>query len=474
MNKTKDDKATRSITFIEALGLVIVYVLIFIYASGRFPTGLAILLCALITSVYGIVVLKIKWNSINQKILDMFAKGMPSILILLMVGLISSSWLASGTIPSLMVLGLKILTPSTYLLAAFICCAIVSLATGSSWTTVATVGLALMGVAKGIGIPLGLAGGAIVSGCWLGDKWSPMSDTTNVGAAMSGIDVVKVWKYMIPTSGFAAIITAVIFGIIGFRYSGIAFDQSAIDSLIEGIEAQYNINFFLLLLPIIVVIVLSAMNKPVLPSIVVGIVVAVIIAIVYQGKNPGELLNALYNGYVTQTGIADIDKLLSGGGLLKMTGVMLIIFCAFILAGVLETVGVMNALISKMGAITKSRPALVISAYICSVLCTYLGGTAYTGVALNEGMFEGPYEKAGLHKLNLVRALLEGAGHTNALVPWCGSHVMIVSCLGITFKDFLPFYFSFWISSALLILYGFTGWFMQKLPATDENTANNQ
>lgn len=457
-----DKEQKREISFLESFILVLIFVMIFIFASGRFPTGMAILLCALVSSAYGVLKLKISWEAIYTSILNMFSKGMSAVIILLMVGLISASWLASGTIPALVVMGLKILTPGTFLIAAFVSSAIVSIATGSSWTTCATVGVALMGVANGIGVPVGIAGGAIVSGCWIGDKWSPLSDTTNLGAAMTQEDVLDVWKKMIPTSGLGGLIAAVIFAFMGLKYAGNGMDKEKIQFLIDGISAQYNINYLLLLLPIIVVVFLAAKKKPVLPVLVLGVLLALGIAVFYQGKDLGELLKALYNGYVTNTGIPEIDKLLTGGGMLSMMGIMLIIFCAFILAGVLEEVGIMSALISKMGKITGNRGTLVLASYISAVLCTYLGGTAYTGVVLNAGMFEKPYNDLGMDKLTMARSLLEGSGHTNALVPWCGSHVLIVSTLGITFKDFLPFYYSFWVSSILLIIYGFTGWFMTK------------
>lgn len=457
-----DKEQKREISFLESFILVLIFVMIFIFASGRFPTGVAILLCALVSAAYGVLKLKISWEAIYTRILNMFSKGMSAVIILLMVGLISASWLASGTIPALVVMGLKILTPGTFLIAAFISSAIVSIATGSSWTTCATVGVALMGVANGIGVPVGIAGGAIVSGCWIGDKWSPLSDTTNLGAAMTQEDVLDVWKKMIPTSGLGGLIAAVIFAFMGLKYAGNGMEKEKIQFLIDGISAQYNINYLLLLLPIIVVVFLAAKKKPVLPVLVLGVLLALGIAVFYQGKDLGELLKALYNGYATNTGIPEIDKLLTGGGMLDMMGIMLIIFCAFILAGVLEEVGIMSALISKMGKITGNRGTLVLASYISAVLCTYLGGTAYTGVVLNAGMFEKPYNDLGMDKLTMARSLLEGSGHTNALVPWCGSHVLIVSTLGITFKDFLPFYYSFWASSILLIIYGFTGWFMTK------------
>ena len=363
----------REISFLESFILVLIFVMIFIFASGRFPTGMAILLCAFVSAAYGVLKLKISWEAIYASILKMFSKGMSAVIILLMVGLISASWLASGTIPALVVMGLKILTPGTFLIAAFVSSAIVSIATGSSWTTCATVGVALMGVANGIGVPVGIAGGAIVSGCWIGDKWSPLSDTTNLGAAMTQEDVLDVWKKMIPTSGLGGLIAAVIFAFMGLKYAGNGMDKEKIQFLIDGISAQYNINYLLLLLPIIVVVFLAARKKPVLPVLVLGVLLALGIAVFYQGKDLGELLKALYNGYTTDTGIPEIDKLLTGGGMLSMMGIMLIIFCAFILAGVLEEVGIMSALISKMGKITGNRGTLVLASYISAVLCTYLG-----------------------------------------------------------------------------------------------------
>ena len=173
-------------------------------------------------------------------------------------------------------------------------------------------------------------------------------------------------------------------------------------------------------------------------------------------------MNAIYNGYTTSTGDAGLDKLLSGGGLLSVAGIMMIIFCAFTLAGALEPVGAMRAIAVKLGSIAKKRGPLTLLTVFTGIFGTYLGGTAYTGVILNSSMYADSYEKAGLTKLDLARASLEGSGHTSALVPWCGSHVMIVTSLGITWGQFLPYYFSFWISISLMILYGFTGWFFQK------------
>lgn len=454
----KDNVKKREIKFLEAFLLLLSYIGVFAWGIGKFPVGLSILICAMITISYGIVFLKITWDEIFLSILKMFEMGMPSILVLLMVGFISSSWLASGTIPALIVYGLKVLNPSIFLVATFLITAIVGVATGSSWSVVATFGVALMGIAKGMGIPVGLAGGAIVSGCWLGDKWSPLSDTTNLGAAINGLNIFNLWKHMIPTSGFGAIGAAIVFAIIGLNYSGGSIDAVSINELVGNIKDLFTINLFLLL-PVIVVIFLSTKKKPVLPTLMFGVLIAVLIAVFVQGKDVGLVLDSLYNGYETTTGNISLDKLLSGGGLVSVSSIMIIIFCAFTLAGSLEPVGVMKAIAIKMGSIVKKRGSLTLLTVITGVLGSYLGGTSYTGVILNTSMYEDAYEKAGLSKLDLARASLEGAGHTSALVPWCGSHVMIFASIGVTWNQFLPYYYSFWISVILMIIYGFTGLF---------------
>lgn len=462
----------RDITFLEAFLTILVYIGIFIYAHGKFPTGMAILLCATFSAIHGMFVLKISWNEIFEQIMKMFTMGMLSILVLLMVGFISSGWIASGTIPTLIVYGLKILNPSIFLVASFIVTSIVSIATGSSWSTVATFGLALMGVAKGLGIPVGLAGGAIVSGCWLGDKWSPLSDTTNLAAAVTGKDVFEVFKHNFVTSGMGGILAAVVFTILGFQYSSGSIDAEKVNSLVNGISSLYTINI-IMLLPVAVVIVMAGMNKPVLPVLALATAVAVVLAVVFQGQDLGATLNCLYKGYVTNTGNKEIDKLLSGGGLLSVAPITMIIFCAFTLGGTLNAVGVMNALVSKLGVFTKNRGSLVMASMVTSTMSAYLGGTAYTGVILSSSMYEKAYKKLGLSKLDLARSVLEGAGHVSALVPWCGSHIMVVASLGITWIDFIPYYYACWISMALMLIYGFTGLFMSKPKVSEAGVENN-
>ena len=468
-----EKKATRDITFPEAMGILIFYIAVFALGIGKINTNLSILICAIGTIMYGVYMLRIPYDEIFASILKIFQRGMPSILVLYMVGFISSSWLASGTIPTLIVYGLEILNPSIFLFGAFVVCAIGSIATGSSWSIVATFGVAMMGIGQGMGMPMGLVGGAIVSGCWIGDKWSPLSDTTNIGAAMNGLNIFELFKHMLPTSGLAGILAAIVYLVIGFRYSGGELDVAGIESLVGSIEGLFTINP-LMLLPIVAVIYFSIKRKPVLPVLMLGIVLSVILAVTVQGKDFIEVLNCLYGGYVTETGVENIDSLLSGGGLVSVSSIMIVIFCAFTIAGALDRTQVMPCIANKLKTLVKKRGSLTLLSVLTGIFGTFLGGTAYTGVILNTSMYEDAYEKAGLTKLDLARAALEGSGNTNAIVPWCGSHVMIVTCLGVTWTEFLPYYFSLWFGMGLMVLYGYTGWFFgdRKIRKVKEDTAS--
>lgn len=463
----KQVKIRRDINFWEAVLLLAVYVLIFGLGVGKYPTGVSIILCTSITAVYAMFALRHSWDEIFDSIMDMFKSGLPSVFVLLMVGIVSAAWLSAGTIPTLIVYGLKIINPSIFLVTAFLLTCVGSITTGSSWTTVATFGVAMMGIAQGLGIPVGIAGGAIVSGCWVGDKWSPLSDTTNLTGAVTGLNAFDVFRYNLPTSGGGALLAAIAFVVMGLQYSGQTLNKEAVDALINGISDVYHISV-ITLIPVILIVVLSIMKKPPLPSLVISTAAGIVIAVLYQGSTLVNNLSWIYNGIVCETGVENVDKLLSGGGILKVASTTVIIFCALFLAGVLNEVGVMPALITKLGVLVKNRPTAIISTLVTAVFGTYLGGANYTGVIFSVNMFDKAYKDLGLTKNDLARTALEGAAHTGAMVPWSGGNALIVSCLGITSMQFMPTYFAHWFSIALTILFGFTGWFTVKKKAIAE------
>ncbi len=433
----------------------------------KIPTGMSVLLCGIVAATYGMMILKFTWDEIQESILNLIKIGMPAILILLMVGLITASWLASGTTPIIIYWGLKLLTPSVFLVTAFLLTSAASMATGSSWAIVGTFGVALLGVAQGLGVPTGIAAGAIVAGSFLGDKWSPLSDSSNLAAAVTGTDIIKLVTSMIPTSGVAAVAAAVLYGVIGFFFqSSSNADVSSLNPIMTALETTYNLNI-ILLLPPVVVVYLAFKKKPILPVLSIGVLLGAVLAVVMQGVPVGKMLAILYNGNAMSTGMKSIDKLLSGGGLSAMMSLVLILLCAFIFAGVVERIGVLEVLVDKLKSITASPGPLVLTSLITSQLTVYLSSSVYVGMILNGRMYAPAYEKAGLKKVNLSRSVLEMCCYSGAYVPWSGGCLVVLGALGVQWYEYMPYIFSHWIAVILVVVYAYLGIFTEKIVANN-------
>lgn len=463
----------RKISFNESIILLICFIAVLMWGAlvGKIPTGMSILLCATVASLYGMLVLKIEWDEILNGILKVFSIGMPAVLILLMVGLITASWFASGTTPMLIYAGLKILNPSIFLAAAFIITGVASVATGSAWAIIGSFGVALMGIAQGLGVPVGVAAGAIIAGSYLGDKWSPLSDSANLAAGVAGQDVFHLFKSMMSTTGIATIAALIIYLIMGLGYGNNGeIDTTGIQSIVSGLESAYNFNI-LLILPPIIVIVLAVRKKPILPSLVIGVVAGAILAIIFQKIAVNEMLKMLYSGYQSSTGLEGIDKLLSGGGLKSMMGLILIIFCAFIFAGAVEVLGVLETILNKLTNLTKSTGSLVLTSLVTSILTVYLSSSVYVSLILNGRMYVPAYEKAGLHKVNLSRTIVEAASYSGAYVPWSGGALLVLGTLGVKWTEFTPYLFNHWITLILVVVFAFTNKFMEKADDKQDKAA---
>lgn len=464
------EKEKKQISFNESIILLLSFVCVLMWGAliGKIPTGMSILLCAMIASTYGMCILRFQWDEILKGILRVFSLGMPAVLILFMVGLITASWLASGTTPILIYWGLKILNPSIFLVAAFLITAIASVAIGSAWAIIGTFGVALMGISEGIGIPSGVAVGAIVAGSYLGDKWSPLSDSANLAAAVAGQDVFHLFKSMISTTGLGAIGALIIYGIMGLNYgSNSAIDISSIHTIIDGLAGAYNFNI-LLVLPPLVVIYLAARKKPILPVLMIGVMTGAISGVVFQNIPTNKMLNILYSGYSSATGIEGIDQLLSGGGLKSMMGLILIIFCAFIFAGSVEVIGILDSILDKLTKLTQSGGSLVLTSLITSVLTVYLSSSVYVSLILNGRMYVSAYERVGLHKVNLSRTIVEAASYSGAYVPWSGGALLVLGTLGLKWTEFVPYLFNHWISMLLVVIFAFIVKFTEYSPVNDQ------
>ncbi len=300
------------------------------------------------------------WKELETGIVDSISRAMPAMLIVICVGLLVGSWIASGTIPMLIYYGLKIISPSYFLVTACIVSSFVSLFTGTSWGTVGTIGIAFMGIAEGLHIPGGPAAGAIITGAYFGDKLSPFSDTTNLAPVAARSNLFDHIRHMLWTTLPAWLIGLVIYFFIGLKYGDNQVFSSEINLLLNGLTENFNFNIFLLLPPLI--ILFFALRKlPTIPGMVLATLFAGLLGIIFQGISVEEAVRAMAIGFVSDTGIVQLDKLLSRGGMMSMMYVTLIAFCAFAFAGIMQATGMLKKIMDQMLKYINSTGSLIVS-----------------------------------------------------------------------------------------------------------------
>ncbi|KGJ48988.1 sodium:proton antiporter [Clostridium sp. NCR] len=378
-------------------------------------------------------------------------------LIILSVGVLISTWIAAGTIPTIVYSGLTIITPKYFLLTALILCSLTSLATGTSWGTLGTSGIALMSIGNSMGIPAGLTAGAIISGAFFGDKMSPLSDSTNLAAAICKTDVITHMKHMMFTTVPSYIICIVLYTVIGFKYANNAIDYNQINQIKEVLSSTFNIGL-VSLLPIIFLLVLLLLQKPPIVSILASALLGGIIAVIQEGQKVGDLLNYVLNGYSIETGISYADKLLNRGGIMSMAETVLLVFIVFIVAGILQKTGFLEVLLKPMiDRIGNSRAKLVGSTFVVSYFANaFSSSMMFTSVFV--GTIMSPlYKEFKLKPENLSRIIEDTATLGGPLIPWNSNAIFSSQTLGVSPFEFIPYCFLSWITPIISFIYGITG-----------------
>ncbi|MDD4708339.1 MAG: Na+/H+ antiporter NhaC [Bacillota bacterium] len=464
-------KTQRQISFGEVLFVflfLIVSLMSTIILFGGDP-HIPILVTTIIASIVAIRA-GYKWNDIQDGIIDGIKMSMQAILILMIVGMLIGVWILAGVVPTMIYYGLKILSPGIFLVATCLICAIVSLATGSSWTTAGTVGVALIGVGMGLGMPMPMVAGAIISGAYFGDKMSPLSDTTNLAPAMAGADLFDHVKHMIKTTGPSLVIALILYGIIGARYAGKELDIAGINQLLEGLADQFAINP-LLFIPPLVVILMVVFKVPAIPGLIGGVVLGSIFAAIFQGAGMGAIIEASHYGFVSETGIVEIDDLLTRGGLDSMMWTVSLIMIAMSFGGVLEKTGMLNALLEKVLKVVKSTGSLVLATVLSCFFINLTSGDQYMSLVVPGRMFKDAYAERGLHPKNLSRVLEDAGTLSSPLIPWNTCGAFMLSTLAIHPFAYLPYAFLNLINPLVSIFYGYTGITMEKLPEEEAEKA---
>lgn len=446
-----------------AASLIIVGYLIISMAAAIFYLDQKLhvtMLTAFGVAVLVLTIEKCPYSKVEEAILEGSKLAVPTILILYSIGCLMGAWIASGTVPMIIYWGLKLINPSIFLVTACLASVITSLATGSSWSTIGTVGVALIGVGMGLEINPAMTAGAIVSGAAFGDKMSPLSDTTNVAPAVAEGDLFDHIKAMVYTAGPGIVIALVAFFVLGMKHGGSA-NTETVSAILSALESQFHLNIITLIPPVLV-IVLAVMKKPALPTLLISGIVAAAIAIFMQGETLPSIANIMENGYVSETGFADIDSLLSRGGLFSMNYTSSLTIIVMVYGSLLEKLGVLEVVLEKLKVLTRTVGNLVCTTVVTAILVNLITASQYMSIVLPGRMFVSEYKKKDMLPQTLSRTLEDSGTVTSLLIPWnlCGSFAS--TTLGVSCIAYLPFSVFNWIVPIIAIIYGFTGKFQWK------------
>lgn len=436
------------IAVIVALGVSIIYL--------KVDPHIPLIFGSIVAGLVAIFVLGFSWEEIEGGAIETIQLAMQAILILLVVGTLIGTWLLSGTVPAMIYYGLEILSPNIFLVATTLICAIVSVATGSSWSTAGTIGVALMGVGAGLGIDAPITAGAIISGSYFGDKMSPLSDTTNLAPAMAGSTLFEHIKYMFWTTIPSLIIALILYGIIGARFTASSLDLSNIELIQNAIVNNFYINPIVLLPPVLV-IVLVALKMPALPGLLIGTISGGIIAGVFQGAGVAEFINAAHYGFVIETGTEFVDDLISGGGLDGMLWSISLALLALTFGGILEKSGMLQAVGNYILKFAKNTGSLVTASIFTSLSINILAADQYLAVVIPGRMYKGVFDERGLEPRLLSRTLEDAGTLTSPLIPWSTCGAYMGTALGVSAATYAPYAFLNLICPLVAIFLAYTG-----------------
>ena len=433
--------------------------------SGHIPLSAAAAIAALIAHY----VLGQSWAEIEEGMVRSVSHSLPPTFILMVVGMLIGVWIAAGVVPLLIYYGVQVLEPSYFLAAACVACCIVSLSTGSSWSTAATAGLALIGIGRALGVPEAMTAGAVVSGSYFGDKMSPLSETTNLASALAGAGLYEHIRHMLYTTMPALGLALAAYLGLGMRIEGRDSASSEVYAQItSALEQGFDLSPWLLLAPL-VVLALILRRAPPLPALMAGTVVGAVLLAVLQPQNMpnglASVLSCLYEGFKSNTGIPLVDELLSRGGLTSMFDTIGLVICAFAFGGVMESSGMLARLTQALLSAAHSAGSLIAATLLTGVGLNILTSDQFLAVVLPARMYKGAYAAFGLHPKNLSRAIEDSGTLTSPLVPWntCGAYM--TSVLGVATLAYLPFAFLNFLTPLISMAYGFTGFSIVKVDA---------
>ncbi|BCB03110.1 Na+/H+ antiporter NhaC [Bacillus sp. KH172YL63] len=424
-----------------------------IISVGAVP-HIPIILSLFFLMVYGLI-RKARFKDIEQGMIEGAQGGLGAVLLFFFIGMLVSSWLISGTIPTLMYYGFEFVTPHYFYAIAFLLTALSGVAIGSSLTTAATIGVALIGIGEAMGLSMSITAGAIVSGAFFGDKMSPLSDTTNLASSIVKVDLFTHIRNMAWTTVPAFFITLIVFGILSPGTGGA--DLVQLKDLQEGLTKTGLIHWYSLI-PVLLLVGLVVFKTPALLTLSITIAVSVLTSFLHGSLQANELFGVLFGGYTSETGVESIDSLLSRGGVNSMMFTVSLVILSLSLGGLLFKLGIIPALLSKVAAVIQSGRRTILSTALTAIGINLVVGEQYLSILLTGEAFQNQYKKLGLHPKTLSRTLEDAGTVVNPLVPWSVCGIFLTDVLGVATLEYLPFAVFCLISPLITILYGFTGW----------------
>lgn len=452
----------------EAL-LALIFVIAVVVAAIRTKVGIQMgLAMGGCTAIVFALLMGNKWSDIQDTVKRVVGDSATTLLILLSVGMMVGIWIIGGTVPTLLYYGLKICSPNIIVPLAFVLCAITSLFTGTSFGSIATMGLALFGVGTSMGISAPLMAGAVCSGAFFGDKMSPLSDTTNVAADMSGTPLYDHIGSMMYTTVPATVICLVLYTVLGIRNASANADLSNIELILDTLGANFNISV-IALVPAVLVLLTSALKAPAVPAMLGCTAVSGVFACLLQKISLSAMLGAAMNGFSSDTGVAMVDKILSRGGMTSMYSTVAIIILSATMGAVLEKSGVIDSLVNNVLLKAVHKPCgLILSTMVYCYSLLLISGHQVMPIILGGRTFRPAYDRMGIQSKVLSRTLEDTCTIGAPMVPWGTSCAYMFSVLGIGIA-YIPYAFLCYIVPLFAILYACTGWFVwHKEPMTEE------
>ena len=460
--------------------LLIAAVSFFGDSSSSGPNQIALLLATGVAAIIGIKN-GYTWHSMEKAIIHGISISLGAVLILLAVGSLIGTWLLSGTVPTMVYYGLKIIDPSWFYAAACLVCGIVAMSIGSSWTTAATVGVAFIGIAGGFELSTSVTAGAVISGAYFGDKLSPLSETTNLAPAVAGSELFAHIRYMLWTTIPSITIALILFLLIGFDHSSTEVGNTdSIVSLTNTLESTYNISA-LNLIPLLILLVLAYKKMPAFPAVAIGAIIGAIWALIFQQELISTMAQegiestratimvvwtAFFDGVVVETGNSEIDQLLSRGGMSGMLNTIWLVVTALSFGAILEHLGMLRKFVETILATAKSTGSLIASTVATCIGTNLITADQYMAIVMPGRMYKEEYEKRGLDPVVLSRTLEDSGTITSPLIPWNTCGAFMFGALALTSYDYIFYCFFNLINPILAVTYAYMGFKIKKLVTT--------